>query len=136
MANPSAAPYTNVTLEQLPADLSSRPIYSSGEFAEDVVLMHDGDGLGEVLWGVTAGKLSSNAGRLTRNVPVAFRLAPRSTVTALATAMGADGTRAILVIATPRTEEDSIEDELHKIRCLMEALVGITDVIMQRLEIK
>lgn len=136
MLNPSSAPYTNVALEQLPADLTSKAIYRSGEHTEDVTLMHDGDALGDVLFGITAGKLSSNAGKLTRSVPVRFRLAPNSTITASATAMGADGTRSILVIATPMTMEASTEEELHKLRCLMEQLVMLMTTLVDRMPIK
>ncbi len=121
------APYTSVSLEPVTTD--SRTIYKSGDLCEDVTLMHDGDALADVLWGVTSGKLPPNAAKLPRLVPVRFKLAPNSTIIAQASA---SGDRYVMVIATPLAEEASNEEELFNIRCLLAQLVAVA----ARLEIK
>ena len=127
------APYTNVSFEPVPSD-AARAIYTSADNVEDVTLMHVGDALDDVLWGVTNGALTSGAPQLPRLVPVRFRLAPRSTIKILAT--GATSARNVLVIATPLPEEASVEEELFNIRCLMTQLVAIMGTVAQRMEVK
>lgn len=117
-----------------PTTTEARNIYRSGPVAESVVLINLGDALGEIEFSISrqGGKVDANAPTLPRGIPVPFRLAPDSYIVAVSTA----GERSVAVIATPLDYEDSSEEELFNLRCLMEQLIKVMTTVADRMPIK
>lgn len=82
------------------SQLSSQSVYRTGANAEWVVIIHDGDASGDLLFDTSSGSLGAGAAIAPRNQPILLNIDKDTDIFAMSTA----GSRGCTIIGTPVPE--------------------------------